>query len=176
MKKQKIDLPVFAPACFHGIRNDIDLMQTFLLDHETAETHFTTATKRALSIIDDYLKPGIKMIGIGGDFAWNTPLISSEAYKNFIVPEVLILLDYIRNIGGLSINATDGNLWSVIDDFLINCGTNGYMEIDFCAGIDFLKRDLFFHRDTVVPEMTPVKNLTAMAMALHDHTISNNLN
>lgn len=139
MNKIGLDLPIFAPAYFHGIWNDVDLMQALLLAPETAHTHFSLATQRALSIIDDYHELGIEMIGIGGDFAGNTPLISPEAYKTFIVPEVRILADYIRSLGKLSINATDGNLWSVIDDFLINCGVDGYMEIDYGAGMDLGK-------------------------------------
>lgn len=139
MKEQGIDLPLIAPAYFHGIWNDIDLMQTLLLDPEAAHTHFSLATRRALSIIDDYHELEIEMIGIGGDFAGNTPLISPEAYKTFIVPEVRVLADYIRSIGRLSINATDGNLWSVINDFLTGCGVDGYLEIDYSAGMDLGK-------------------------------------
>ena len=139
MKKQEIDLPIFAPAYFHGIWNDIDLMQTLLLDSEVAHTHFALATRRALSIIDDYHELGIEMIGIGGDFAGKRPLISPEAYRTFIVPEVLVISDHIHSFGGLSINATDGNLWSMIDDFLIGCGVDGYMEIDYGVGMDLGK-------------------------------------
>ena len=69
---------------FHGIWNDIDLMQVLLLDPEVAHTHFSLATRRALSIIDDYHTLGIEMIGIGGDFAGNTLLISPQLYKTFI--------------------------------------------------------------------------------------------
>ena len=93
MEQQGIDLPIFAPAYFHGIWNDIDLMQTLLLDPDTAKHHFTIATRRAISIIDDYLEYGIEMIGIGGDFAGQAPLISPAAYREFIVPEVRILAD-----------------------------------------------------------------------------------
>jgi hypothetical protein len=139
MEKMGIDLPVFAPAYFHGIWNDIDLMQTLLLDPEAAHEHFSLATLRACSIIDDYHKVGVEMIGIGGDFAGQSLLISPEAYNSFIVPEVRALSDYIHSFGGLSINATDGNLWLVIDEFLLGCGVDGYMEIDYGAGMDLAK-------------------------------------
>jgi hypothetical protein len=147
MDKREMDLPIFAPAYFHGIWNDTDLMQTLLLDTEAAQTHFKLATRRAFSIIDDYRTLGIEMIGIGGDFAGQVPLISPDAYKTFIVPEVRILSDYIHSTGGLSINATDGNLWSVIDDFLIGCGVDGYMEIDYGAGMELGKLKKSFGRD-----------------------------
>jgi len=139
MKEKGLDLPIFAPAYFHGIWNDIDLMQVLLLEPEVAFTHFSLATRRAISIIGDYHTSGIEIIGIGGDFAGNTLLISPDAYKTFIVPEVRALSDHIHSLGRLSVNATDGNLWPVIDDFLISCGVDGYMEIDYGAGMDLWK-------------------------------------
>ncbi len=139
MKKRDVDLPIFAPAYFHGIWNDIDLMQTLLLDPDAARVHFSLATRRALAIIDNYHDIGIDIIGIGGDFAGHTLLISPELYRTFIVPEVRYLAEYIRGLKLFSVNATDGNLWPVIDDFLIGCDVDGYMEIDYGAGMDMSK-------------------------------------
>ena len=135
MADRGIDLPIFAPAYFHGIWNDVDLMQTVLLSPEVAKEHFRIATIRAKQIIDQYLGQDIQIIGIGGDFAGKVPLISPEVYREFIVPEVRILADYIRSRSGFSVNATDGNIWSVIDDFIYGCGVDAYMEIDYSAGM-----------------------------------------
>ena len=43
----------------------------------------------------------------------------------------------------LAVNASDGNLWSVIDDFIVGCEVDGYLEIDAHAGMDLhkLKRE-----------------------------------
>lgn len=139
MATKGINLPIFAPAYFHGIWNDVDLMQTMLLDRDVAHTHFSLATTRAKHIIDDYFDNGIFLIGIGGDFAGNRPLISPEAYREFIVPEVRILADYVKAKDGFPINATDGNIWSVIDDFIVGCNVDGYMEIDSGAGMSLSK-------------------------------------
>jgi hypothetical protein len=35
-----------------------------------------------------------------------------------------------------AVNASDGDLWYVIDDFLAGCGVDGYIEIDGQAGMD----------------------------------------
>jgi hypothetical protein len=130
------DLPILAPAYEHGVWTDVDLMQTLLLAPEVAADHFAFATRRAEDRIDSYVSLGIELIGIGGDFAGNQPLISPAAYRTFIVPEMKKLSDRIRGAGRWSVNASDGNLWGVLDDFLVASGTDGYLEIDSHAGMD----------------------------------------
>lgn len=136
MPKWGLDLPILAPAYEHGVWTDVDLMQTMLLAPEVAADHFAFATRRAEGRIDHYIGLGIELIGIGGDFAGNKPLISPAAYRTFIVPEMKKLSGRIRRANRWSVNASDGNLWSVLDDFLIDSGTDGYLEIDSHAGMD----------------------------------------
>jgi len=136
MEKEGLDLSILAPAYFHGIWSDIDLMQTMILDEATAHEHFSLASERAKRLIDAYARLGIEMIGIGGDFAGNRLLISPDLYRSMIVPEVRKLAEFVHQCGSWAVNATDGNLWEVIDDFLIGCGVDGYLEIDMGAGMD----------------------------------------
>ena len=135
MERRDIDLPLFVPAYFHGIWNDVDLMQTMLLEPGVAKEHFSLATVRAKRLVDTYFSLGIDIIGIGGDFAGRVPLISPAAYREFIVPEVKNIADYIRKKGGYSVNATDGNIWIMLDDFVYGCAIDAYMEIDYSAGM-----------------------------------------
>jgi uroporphyrinogen decarboxylase len=136
MTRRDLDLPILAPSYFHGIWTDADLMQVMVLEPDVAREHFTLATERAFKVIDDYMDIGIDMVGIGGDFAGNRLLISPELYRNFIVPEVQKCARRIRKADRYSVNATDGNLWPVIDDFLIGCEVDAYLEIDMSAGMD----------------------------------------
>jgi uroporphyrinogen decarboxylase len=151
MIKRGLDLPILAPSYFHGIWTDADLMQVMILEPDVAREHFVLATERAFKVIDDYVNIGIDMVGIGGDFAGNRLLISPESYRHFIVPEVRKCAGRIRKANRYSINATDGNLWPVIDDFLIGCKVDAYLEIDMSAGMDlktlknrYGKKILFF--------------------------------
>jgi uroporphyrinogen-III decarboxylase len=73
---------------------------------------------------------------VGGDFAGNRPLISPDAYRTFIVPEVREVARRVHQAGLWAVNASDGNLWSVIGDFLFGCEVDGYLEIDLHAGMD----------------------------------------
>lgn len=126
---------LLAPAYFHGVWTDVDLMMTMVLSPETAHKHYEIATKKALRYVNEYLRIGVELIGVGGDFAGNRPIISPESYRSFIMPEIKKVSDIIHEAGNYSVNTSDGNLWPVIDDFLIGCGTDGYLEIDANAGM-----------------------------------------
>jgi len=139
MERRGIDLPILAPAYAHGIWTNTDLMQAMLLDPEAARAHFAQATRSAMAYIEAYLSLGITQIGVGGDFAGNRPLISPELYREFIVPEVRRCTRRIHEAGAWAVNASDGDLWSVIDDFLLGCEVDGYLEIEMRAGMDLAR-------------------------------------
>lgn len=142
MERRGLDLPLLAPAYTHGIWTDTDLMETMALDPEVARMHFKTCTQYSLKCIEQYHRMGIEIVGIGGDFAGSRPLISPKAYREIIMPELKVLSDKARELGIFSVNASDGDLWLVIEDFLIGAGVDGYLEIDQFAGMDLgvLKR------------------------------------
>jgi hypothetical protein len=139
MRRRGIDLPILAPAYSHGVWTDVDLMQTMLLAPDVAREHFAIATTRSLRLIEKYISLGIDQIGVGGDFSGTRPIISPQAYREFIVPEVRKLSRQIHQAGLYAVNASDGNLWPVIDDFLFGCEVDGYLEIDMHAGMDLRK-------------------------------------
>jgi len=137
MKKRGIDLLLNTPAYSHGVWTDIDLMQTMLMSPETAHEHFAFATEYCDKLIDEYIRLEVDIIGIGGDFAGNNgPLISPGCYREFIMPELRKLSNKIHNAGIFCINASDGKLWNLIEDFLIGTGVDGYLEIDLHAGME----------------------------------------
>jgi len=143
MHKRDVDLPLLAPGYRHGVWTDVDLMQTMVLAPEVAHRHFQLATDGTLALIDKYHGLNIEQVGVGGDFAGNRPIISPTAYREFIVPEVAHLSRRLHELDIYAVNASDGDLWSVIDDFLLGCEVDAYLEIDQYAGMDLarLKRD-----------------------------------
>lgn len=136
MARRDVDLPILAPAYAHGVWTDVDLMQTMLLAPEVARRHFRLATAHALARIEKYLARGVDQIGVGGDFSGTRPMISPAAYRTFIVPELQRLVRRIHAAGKTAVNASDGNLWPVLDDFLFATGVDAYLEIDLHAGMD----------------------------------------
>ena len=142
MTRRDLDLPILAPAYGHGVWTDTDLMQAMVLAPDVAATHFHLATRRCLSRIDRFLALGVDLYGVGGDFAGQRPMISPAMYRQFIMPEIRQLSRHIHAAGGRAVNASDGDLWPVIDDFLLGCEVDAYLEIDLHAGMDLrrLKR------------------------------------
>lgn len=154
MARRDLDLPIYAPAFYHGIWTDVDLMQTMLLDPDVAHEHFRLMTALALRHIKQLLLLDIDLIGIGGDFAGNRPIISPDAYHTFIMPELAKLSAAIHAGGKHACNASDGNLWPVIDDFLTGCGVDAYGEIDFGAGMDLrILKERFGTQITLIGNM-----------------------
>ena len=139
MARRGVDLPLLAPAYAHGVWTDVDLMQAMALAPEVAHEHFALATRRSLASAEEYVALGVGQIGVGGDFAGNRPLISPQAYRDFIVPEVRKVSQYVHEAGLWAVNASDGNLWPVLDDFLFGCEVDAYLEIDLHAGMDLRK-------------------------------------
>jgi uroporphyrinogen-III decarboxylase len=136
MTRRGLDLPLLAPAYAHGVWTDVDLMQTMLLAPEVAHEHFRLATQRSLAMVEKCEALGIEQIGVGGDFAGTVPIISPRLYREFIVPEVRAVARAVHQSDRWAVNASDGNLWSVIEDFLFGCEVDAYLEIDLFAGMD----------------------------------------
>lgn len=136
MARRDLDLPLLAPAYAHGVWTDVDLMQTMALDPPTAQAHFKLATAQMLALIDQYIALGLHQVGIGGDFSGTRPIISPRFYRSFILPELRQISEHLHRAGLYAVNASDGNLWPVIDDFLLTSGVDAYLEIDLHAGMD----------------------------------------
>jgi uroporphyrinogen-III decarboxylase len=98
--------------------------------------HFSLVTARCLRQLDRYRALGIELVGVGGDVSGTRPLISPAAFREFIVPAVRMLSRQLPAAGQWAVNASDGDRWPVIDDFLAGGEVDGYLEIDQSAGLD----------------------------------------
>ena len=136
MARRGVELDLFAPCYCHGASTDTTLLQAMLLDEDATRAHFALCTRQALRFVEQYARYGVRHIGVGGDFSGNRPIISPECYRKYIVPEVRKNVEAAHAVGAWAVNASDGDLWPVIDDFLIGCGVDAYMEIDARAGMD----------------------------------------
>jgi hypothetical protein len=121
MARRGMDLPLLAPAYAHGVWTGVDLMMTMALEPEVAREHFALATQRSLAAAEKYTALGVDLIGVGGDFAGQRPIISPAAYRTFIVPEVRNVADRIHAAGRRAVNASDGNQVTLLGN--LDCGT-----------------------------------------------------
>lgn len=113
--------------CFYLRPN---LMKRFLKQH----------TRRMLKFGKLAADFGAELIYAGGDIADNHgPMISPTHYREFLLPVIKTLTETFHKKGAFVFNSSDGNLWPIIEDFLINSGVDGMMEIQVSAGMDLKK-------------------------------------
>ena len=110
--------------CFH---QRPDLVRRFLRQ----QTRRVTVTGRVAA---DF---GCELMFIGGDIAGNDgPMVSPKIYREFILPEMRAQADALHRCGIFSFISSDGCLWPIIEDYLINSNVDGMMEVQVTAGMD----------------------------------------
>ena len=107
-----------------------DLMKRYLDQH-------IKKMVRLMSLAADF---GAELIYAGGDIAHNDgPMMLPKVYNEFLLPGLRKLAETAHKRGMFIFNSSDGNLWPIIDDFLINSKMDGMMEIQESAGMDIKK-------------------------------------
>lgn len=115
-----------------------DLMKRYLSQH-------IAKMVKLITLAADF---GAELIYSGGDIAHNDgPMMAPKVYHEFLLPGLKKLADTAHKKGMFIFNSSDGNLWPIIDDFLINSDMDGMMEIQESAGMDIKKlKDLYGDR------------------------------
>jgi uroporphyrinogen decarboxylase len=128
------------------------MLEWFITEPELLAEYYRRQALWAMELGSRLIEEGADVIGIGGDLASDKgPLISPSCYRKVLLPAVRMLSDYLHSLGALVIHASDGNLWTIIDDFLLGAGVDGYEEIDKAAGMEIpLLRERFGDRITLV--------------------------
>jgi len=128
------------------------MLEWFVREPELLAEYYRRQARWAMAAGRRLVEEGADVIGIGGDLASDKgPLISPSCYRRVLLPAVRMLSDYLHSLGVFVIHATDGNLWPLIDDFLLGAGVDGYEEIDKAAGMEIpLLRERFGERITLV--------------------------
>ncbi|RLI35498.1 hypothetical protein DRO55_05150 [Candidatus Bathyarchaeota archaeon] len=99
--------------------------------------------RRAIEVAKMAIDLGAEAVLDGGDLAYkHGPMLSPEMYRRFILPYQRMHSDAFHKKGAFIVNRSDGWIWPIADDFLINSGVDGYCEIDKSSGMDLaeLKR------------------------------------
>lgn len=113
----------------------------FMLEEpECFADYIKILTEGELQLARAQIQRGIKIINGGGDLATNKGSVySPEIFKNIMLPQIKRIIDFYHDSGAFYIFRTDGNVWEISDDLLVNSGTDAYGEIDIDAGMDFIK-------------------------------------
>ena len=124
------------PAYVRGMEN---LMMDFYDDPDFVEELTGIFTEYACKIARNAIEIGADIVAICDDYAYNSGLLfSKNIFNRFILPNLTKLVKTIRDAGAYCVKHTDGNIWSIIPDF-IDCGIQGIQSLDPLAGMDLAK-------------------------------------
>lgn len=117
---------------------------------DLVERYLDVEMRAALAAIPHLPKFGIDILWAGGDLAsTDGPLYSPAMFRRFILPRLQRITQAAHEAGLVYLFRTDGNIWSIAEDLLVNSGIDGYGEIDIDAGMDLADLKQRFPRLTL---------------------------
>lgn len=101
------------------------------------EQYLEAAAHQALVAIPALPGLGIGILWAGGDLASSAgPIYSPAMFRRFILPRLRQITRAAHEAGLAYLFRTDGNIWPIVEDLLVESGIDGYGEIDNDAGMD----------------------------------------
>ncbi len=155
MRQKGLDLAVFSMSYHVGAATMPPYMlEWFQTRPELIRRHFQKQADYAIAHIRKLVEMGADIIALGGDFAGDHgPMISPRHYAEFIAPALARQSEVVHQLGKVCTNASDGDLWSVLDAFLVSSGVDGFEEIDYAAGMDLARLKREYGRFTFIGNM-----------------------
>ena len=93
-------------------------------------------TRRAIAKIDQLVDAGADFVHLVNDVAYNRgPFISPKHFHEIITPYLVRQVEHIKRRGAIPFVHTDGNIMSVLDDYL-SIGAACFQSVDPMAGMD----------------------------------------
>lgn len=141
LETQGHDLVIFSEAYPMGAATLPAFMFRWFIDEpELMHKYYDRQSIWAFGAIESLINEGADIIALGGDLACDMgPIISPAHYREFIMPGMRKQAELCHARGVVCSNATDGDIWSIADDFLLGTGVDGFEEIDFAAGMDLTR-------------------------------------
>lgn len=131
------ELAIFSPVYGIPVATLGYMLEWFCTEPEKLDQFYDDCTQNVVSAARKYAELGADIIGLGGDLASDKgPMISPGHYREFIMPQIRKQADVLHEAGVLVNNTSDGDLWPILDDFLIETHVDGFGEIDQAAGMD----------------------------------------
>lgn len=174
MAERGLDLPIFCAAYGLGVATlPPYLLQWFVTDRDLLQEYYRRQREVSVHSARRLVAEGADIIGLGGDFASDHgPMCSPRDYAEFIAPNLREQSRELHALGVYTTNASDGDLWPVLEDFLVTAEVDGFEEIDFAAGMDLAKLRERYPDKTMIGNIDIRHTLTGgTVQQVRDHTI-----
>jgi hypothetical protein len=144
MREKDVELAIFSPVYGIPVATLGERLEWFYSQTEKLHNFYEDCTTSVISSAKKLVEMGADIIGLGGDLACDKgPMISPRHYHEFIMPQIKKQAEALHELDIFVNNTSDGDLWSILDDFLLETHVDGFGEIDKAAGMDLarLKRE-----------------------------------
>ena len=125
-----------------SIENIKDWMEfSVTLMDQPEEIHRTAnlKTEVAIETFKKLIDAGADFIHLVNDVAFNAgPMVSPAQFSEFMTPQLKKQVDFIKSQGVIPFVHTDGNIDSILDDYL-SLGAACFQSVDPMAGMDIAK-------------------------------------
>jgi len=104
---------------------------------ELIEAYLDYQVAGSLAALPVLKQVGVRCLWAGGDLASSHgPLYSPAMLRRFVLPRVQSIAQAAHANGMVYLFRTDGNIWPIAQELLVESGVDGYGEIDIDAGMD----------------------------------------
>lgn len=112
-------------------------LEGLILEPDLIKRYMVATTKAAVKMAEAQIDAGVDAIFDGADWAGTSgPLCSPRHFREFVLPYMKALADACHRKRVPYIKHEDGNIMPVVDDFLVECGVDGYHPVEPAAGMD----------------------------------------
>ena len=152
MAEEGLSWPIFAASYGLGVATlPPYVLRWFVKERDLLHEHYRRQRENSLRTALEYVREGASIIGLGGDFAADHgPLCSPPDYREFVADNIALQSRELHRLDVFTTNASDGDLWPVIDDFLVTAEVDGFEEIDGVAGMDISRLKACFPDKTLI--------------------------
>ncbi len=120
-------------AYLNGLDN---LLVNFLLEPAFARALLDMVLEVHIAVARRAIRAGVEIIVLGDDYAHNAgPMMSPEAFDEFILPRLTKMVDAIHEEGALVIKHSDGNMYPLLESIAAS-GADAINPIEPVAGMD----------------------------------------
>jgi len=120
--------------------HDWEAFSVNLAEHpEVLHEEARSMSRRALGLIDRMVDAGADFVHLVNDVAFNAgPFISPAQFHDLVTPYLAAQVRRVRERGAVPFVHTDGNIMSVLDDYL-SLGAACFQSVDPMAGMDIVE-------------------------------------
>jgi uroporphyrinogen decarboxylase len=122
---------------FLNIPPEAAWLETAAARPDLVERYLDSAVHEALVAIPTLPEHGIGVLWAGGDLASTAgPIYSPAMFRRFLLPRLQQITAAAHDAGLVYLFRTDGDIWAIAQELLVDSGIDGYGEIDNDAGMD----------------------------------------